>query len=293
MTEREPTTPWVTASRKKAEEWKLVLTAAGIPSTIEKTSVGWALVFAWSDQDRVTRELTDFQQEQQELEAAAANGAGYVEYGRTYAGILIAACFLGFYLVTGPRNPAVIWFREGSASAAAIIAGETWRTITALTLHADAPHVLGNAASCAVFVTALCRQLGPGVGSWLVLLAGAIGNAINALAHGTHHSSVGASTALFGAIGIMVGLQVATRRRRLTRRSRPWVPVAAGLALLAMLGTGRNADIAAHFFGFAAGIPLGVAAALVTRRPARAAVQWPLALTGAATVVGAWMLALA
>jgi len=292
MTEREAKTPWVTPSRRKAEEWKLVLTAAGIPSTIEKRPVGWALVYAWSDEDRVARELTGFQEEQAQVEAAAASGATYVEYGRTYAGILIAACFLGFYLVTGPRNPAVIWFREGSASAAAIMAGETWRTITALTLHADPPHVLGNAASCAVFVTAVCRQLGPGVGSCLVILAGAIGNAINAFAHGAHHTSVGASTALFGAIGIMVGLQVATRRRRLIRRSRPWVPVAAGLALLAMLGTGRNADIAAHFFGFAAGIPLGMAAALVTRRPARGAVQCSLSFAGAAAVIGSWVLAL-
>src|SRR2546430_9329762 len=53
-----------------------------------------------------------------------------------------------------------------------MMAGEWWRAVTALTLHADAPHLLGNALASALLVTAVCQQLGPGVGLWLVLLAG-------------------------------------------------------------------------------------------------------------------------
>jgi len=289
MTDREPRSLWVAPSRREAEDWTLVLTAAGISSKIEKTQGGWALVVAWRDEERATRELAAFQEENR---AESESTAGGLEYGRSYAGFTIAACFLGFYFITGPRNPAITWFRLGSASAEAILAGEIWRAVTALTLHADPPHVLGNAASCAVFVTALCRQLGPGLGSVLVLLAGAIGNAMNALAHGGHHTSIGASTAVFGAIGIMAGLQFTTRWRRVSRRPRPWVPLAAGLALLAMLGTGANADVAAHLFGFVAGVPLGSTAAVALRRPPRQAVQWPLALTAATITVGSWLMAL-
>jgi len=289
MTDREPRSLRVTPSRREAEDWTLVLAAAGISSKIEKTQSGWALVVEWRDEERATREITAFQEENRAVSESIAPG---LEYGRSYAGFTIAACFLGFYFITGPRNPAITWFRLGSASAEAILAGEIWRAATALTLHADPPHVLGNAASCAVFVTALCRQLGPGLGSSMVLLAGAIGNVMNAFAHGGHHTSIGASTAVFGAIGIMAGLQFTTRWRRVSRRPRPWVPLAAGLALLAMLGTGENADVAAHLFGFVAGVPLGATAAVALRRPLRQAVQWPLALTAAIIIVGSWLMAL-
>jgi rhomboid protease GluP len=96
---------------------------------------------------------------------------------------VIAALLVGFFAVTGPRGPNV-WFDQGSASARLILSGEVWRTVTALTLHADLAHVLSNALACLVFVTAVAWWLGPGVGTWLVLLAGAGGNALTALAHG-------------------------------------------------------------------------------------------------------------
>jgi hypothetical protein len=38
------------------------------------------------------------------------------------------------------------------------IAGEWWRTVTALTLYADAPHVLGNAAASVVLVGAVSQN---------------------------------------------------------------------------------------------------------------------------------------
>ena len=63
--------------------------------------------------------------------------------------------------------------------------------VTALTLHADLAHVLANALACVLLVTAVGRSLGAGVGLWLMLLAGAGGNALTALAHGAHHISGG------------------------------------------------------------------------------------------------------
>jgi rhomboid protease GluP len=59
-----------------------------------------------------------------------------------------------------------------------------------------------------VLIGAACDQLGPGVGLWLVLLAGTAGNALTAVAYGTQHNSVGASTAMFGAIGILAATRI-------------------------------------------------------------------------------------
>ena len=75
-----------------------------------------------------------------------------------------------------------------------ILAGELWRAVTALTLHADHAHLLSNAIACALFLSVVCGALGAGVGSALVLLAGAGGNLANALLHGSHRVSVGAAT---------------------------------------------------------------------------------------------------
>jgi membrane associated rhomboid family serine protease len=289
MTDTETPRPWIASSREQADEWALVLTAAGISHHVERTPAGWAVIIAWHDRDRAAAELAQFARENPvEIEPVPERQ----EYGRTPAGILLAAALLAFYAVTGPRAAGSLWFRAGSADAGKILAGEAWRTVTALTLHADMAHVVGNVASCVVFVTAACRELGPGLGLWLVLLAGAAGNGLTAVVHVAPHSAVGASTALFGALGILAGLQCGTRRRRRTPKPRAWVPLAAGLALLALLGTGENADVAAHLFGFAAGVPLGAVTGLLTLRPLRGSLQRTLTVAAAGVIAGCWTVAL-
>jgi membrane associated rhomboid family serine protease len=101
------------------------------------------------------------------------------------------------------------------------------------------------------------------------VLAGTLGNLLNALAHlamNGGHLSVGFSTAVFGAAGALAGLKAASgdgdfRPGAMVGRNmgRGWLPpVAAGLALVASLGTaGDNTDIGAHVFGLLAGLGLG------------------------------------
>jgi len=89
---------------------------------------------------------------------------------------------------------------------------------------------------------------------------GALGNLVNAGLQSPTHSSVGASTAVFGAVGILAALSMVRYGRNLRRR---WMlPVAAALALLALLallGTeGKNSDLGAHLFGFIYGGCLGL-----------------------------------
>ena len=119
------------------------------------------------------------------------------------------------------------WFERGSADADRILHGELWRTVTALTLHADLAHVLSNAIGITVFLGALSSIMGPGLSSALVLLAGAGGNLANALIHGSSHVSIGASTSVFGAVGMLGGLGLARRGRK-------------KVAAAPRLGTGRR-----------------------------------------------------
>jgi hypothetical protein len=68
------------------------------------------------------------------------------------------------------------------------------------------------------------------------------------------------------------------------------MPLGAGIALLALLGTSERADLLAHFTGFVVGIPLGAWTARMPRPGRRTQVL--LAVGSAALVAGSWALAL-
>jgi len=278
----------VTPERHRADEWAVVLAAGCIPHRLRPRLDGWALIVAARDAE-VARETLDAY-DRENIANTSDVGADAVApvRGAAAVGVAIGLLLIGFFAVTGTRASGSVWFERGGAVAERIIAGEWWRTVTALTLHADAPHVVGNAAASVLLVGAVSHQLGPGVGLWLLLLSGAGGNALTAVAHGAHHDSVGASTAMFGAIGILAATRVVSRGRRPAAR-KLWMIVAASLALLALLGTSPNADLLAHLFGLLLGGALGLAAASTLRRPLRPPAQWALAVAVLVLVVGAWL----
>ncbi|MGE4554343.1 MAG: rhomboid family intramembrane serine protease, partial [Desulfovibrionaceae bacterium] len=212
--------------------------------------------------------------------------------------LLAMLALVGFHFYVqaphpGPGPAPEVWLDAGTAQAGRILQGQWWRLVTALTLHADAAHVLGNAVFGGLFAGLLCRRVGSGLGWLLILLAGAAGNGCNALVAAPWHDSLGFSTALFGAAGALSGLNL--RRGSLSRAA---APLAAALGILAMLGAGGEdpglIDLGAHGFGLAAGLGLGAGAGFVLRRrglPGRAA-DAVLGLLALGMVVGCWGLAL-
>ena len=164
--------------------------------------------------------------------------------------------------------------------------------MTALTLHADVAHVLSNGIAAALFLSAVSSIVGAGLGGALVLLAGAGGNLVNALLHGSAHVSVGASTAVFGAIGLLGSLGLARRRRSALSRWRAWLPVAAALALLGMLGSsGQRVDIWAHLFGLLVGAALGIIIGLLAPRAPGLRIQCACGTATVITLIYCWTLA--
>ena len=154
---------------------------------------------------------------------------------------------------------------------------EFWRAATALTLHADDSHLFSNLGFGLLFLIPLCRRAGLGFGLLLTLLAGLFGNAANSLVKEAHTISIGFSTALFGAVGALCALSAADSFRHMPPFSRtgrraglPFLqtvrrlfpPVAAGMALLGILGGGGEikTDYSAHILGFCAGLALAAAA---------------------------------
>jgi len=282
----------IAPDRRTAEEWVLVLVAEGIEGGLLWVEGRIAVVAPAEDVERSRPLLDAFEGEQRAAREDAAVPAP-PEWGPSQVGVILAAGILFFFFQTGLRDPSVAWFARGSARSGAILGGELWRTITALTLHADLIHAVGNAIACLLFVGALGRALGPGATAVLLVLAGAAGNTLTAAMRGPGYDSVGASTAVFAAVGALASLAVARRRRvPRARRWRDFAPLAAGLGILAMLGTGEDSDVWAHFFGLVSGGALGAAAATLSRPPGGRA-QAVLCVLAAAALVAAWARALA
>jgi membrane associated rhomboid family serine protease len=139
------------------------------------------------------------------------------------------------------------------------------------------------------------------VGGLALLLSGISGNLLSALFYGTDHRAVGASTALFGALGLLSALAVSRRVRAIGNGGtgsvgghpwRAWIPLGAGLALLGVLGAGKRADLVAHLFGLLAGLSIGALLSLALPRRAGGAVQWVCGALCVALVVAPWIAAL-
>ena len=277
----------VAPTSSQADEWALVLTAAGIPNSVEPEDRGWAVLAAPDDALRAHTVLAAYDEERRD--DARPLPITIDEPYPWMSGVALALLMLWFFGVTGTAAARSPWFEPGSAIAGRIVAGELWRAVTALTLHVDVVHVAGNAVAVAVLLPTIVQRFGAGGALWLLLLAGGIGNVLAAAAHDPLHRAVGASTAAFGAIGILVALRIIPGGSP-TRRTR-WTAAVAGVLLLVMLGTAPNADLTAHAFGLLAGVAIGFVAGIALRRRPGAIVQWILGALAALTVAGCWRLA--
>ena len=277
-----------------AREHGLVVGAMALPYWIERADGEWVLLVEEKSIDLVRQELDAFEAEEKEKPPARALLPA--EKIPTFSLYVAGWLLIAFYLVQ--RRMGESWMDSGAADNWAILHGQWWRTITALTLHADGPHLLANLATGLLFAAFVIPRLGSG-GAWLaILLSGAIGNAVNAWGYrNVPHSTIGASTACFGALGLLVGLEFAARWREPDRRN-SWqlvLPIGAGLALLAYLGVGdegKTIDYMAHGWGLIAGILEGIAASVLQMKE-RMTAPWQR-LAGAVTLAllaVSWVLA--
>jgi rhomboid protease GluP len=186
------------------------------------------------------------------------------------------------------------WLDAGSLDARTGGGGEWWRAVTSLTLHLDQAHLLGNLLF-GVGIGALAgRAFGPGVAWASILAAGAAADYLDMLISPPAHRAAGASTAVFAALGLLVGF---AWRHGLTLREQfkyRWGPLFAGLCLLALLGAGdEHVDVLAHALGFGSGTALGwIYSRLGVPRNRSARLQICAGAASLVLIVLAWLLAL-
>jgi membrane associated rhomboid family serine protease len=269
-------------------ELALVLLAVGIPHELVEGAGGSRLLVPASRLAASRDQLARF---------AAENRAGRrvddALEPRSHPGAGVAAwvAVLGVaFVCERMQSLGLDWWGAGLADASRIRAGAWWRALTALTLHDDFAHLAGNLVFGALFVGALCPVAGTGLALAAVLLSGTLGNLLNAALQPDGHRSLGASTAVFGALGLLAALQWRRRARRRSGALRRWTPVVAALLLLGYLGaSGVRVDVLAHVTGLLCGLALGVALEPGLDGPlARPGVQRLLGSAALALVLVAW-----
>jgi len=284
-------------SRQQAEQWSFVLGAVNIPSAIVFEKYSWVVKVSPIHEQRALREIAAYMEENRNWPSHRLKKIIPLPVLTKYhpPTILLMGGLIIFYVITGPWTEGNTWFSQGAVDGRQILQhGQWYRLVTGLTLHADIVHISGNVLIGGVLVHFLCRLLGLGLGLFLVLSTGTMGNFINVLFQDTSHRSVGFSTAIFGTIGVLSAYQAVSKRTSGIKEI--LLPLGAGAALLAFLGVGGpKTDLGAHFFGLLSGAVIG--ALLIFLPPQRELIkkttlQTSLFTASLAAVVICWWLAL-
>ena len=273
-TDENASTPWeelvevgVFPSLEQAHEHGLVILAMGEACWVAKFEdhEGYSLLVEPTVTGRVSRELRDYDQEQDIPAPKTRRPQEIFRYpaGWDVAGIWVFCVLMVFFWQN--KDP-MLAERASSSSIGLIRNLEWWRPFTALFLHADPQHLMGNILSGLLFGTLVSRSLGPWRGWALILASGTAGNTITSIVtYPESFVSLGASTAVFGALGILSGLGFSAMRQSRLRLplAKTTAPIIAGVVLLGMMGgggPGGNTDVLGHIFGFCSGLAIGLIA---------------------------------
>jgi len=277
--------------RQRCRHWPLVLSAREIPWQLDTAGDAWRLLVPAPQLAVALEQLELYERENRNWPPPLPQRPPlYDNQLPTLAGFALLA---GFSLYAGVSRPD--WKLLGSADASRILSGEWWRALTALTLHADWLHLAGNVVFGLLMVTRLARELGSGVAWLLVIACGTAGNLLNAWLQNSGYRSIGASTAVFAAVGLLAALNLVRYRKPLWKR---WaLPLAGAAGLLAMLGSGgegSRTDLGGHLFGLISGLIGGLATSRLLLRHGRPS-SWVNRVSGllaGGLIVAAWYLAL-
>lgn len=246
-----------------AREYGLVLAAVGIECEIVEDAEGLLLAV----------EPASARQARTELELYAEENRGWRRPEELPLAIseswpaVVTWCLVLFttHMFSLQRAFGLDWWNRGGGRAEGVREGEWWRTITALGLHADGMHLVGNLGFGALFIALVAEMLGTGLGLFAVVGAGALANLANSWLQDPSFRSIGASTAVFAALGLLGGHRWQQRALVRSLRRASWIPLLAAAFLLAYLGAGgtremgveHRIDVGGHALGFGVGALLG------------------------------------
>ena len=291
--------------RADCDERALVLAAIGIAATIHYDGLQYTLEVDAADAARATTQLGQYELERRPPPPPLPPPP---RYPYAWVGCVgYAATLLGIGLAVSNGVWRLDAFELGALDAGRVQHGQWWRAWTALTLHLDGAHLTANLVAGVWFCYLAAAQVGSG-SAWLLIVTGAAcANLLEGLSGPPGHLSVGASTAVFTALGLLAAHSWRLRSSYTQRWAVRWAPLVGGIVLLGWFGSGggggdgdvdaaaaTQVDVVAHATGFLVGGVLGALAArpalqrLLDRVP-----QWISGLAALGSIAIAWCCALA
>ncbi len=273
-------------NQHQAHIYTLVLEAKNIDHRCIKSSTGWQILVRPHQLPYARQQIETYLSEN--INASLPLHSPQITENN-YSMIWIAVILIAIHWAVESGADKKIIIQNLGALSEAILKGQFFRCLTALTLHSDAAHLSANLAGLMLFGTLLCRRTGTGVGWFLILIGGSFGNFLNALLHQTSHLSIGASTAVFSCIGSLCANSTKHFSHITSRKLKSLLPLGAGFALLAFLGANPETDVIAHFFGFTSGFVISLAWISVFPQMFQIKSQWSLAALSTVAMLAAWL----
>ncbi|MDA8142278.1 MAG: rhomboid family intramembrane serine protease [Desulfobacteraceae bacterium] len=266
--------------------YSLVLSSSAIAFRAYVQESGWCIEVPVHQRREALRAVRLYLQENPPKRAAKPQPK--MEHPGSTSAIFAALILLSVQLAVATEPHPQDLMAAFGADAGKILNGELYRCVTALLLHHGWPHLTANAVAVLLFGTFAVRLYGWGMAWLLMLLCGALGNYLAAVWYGGLHLSVGASTAIFGGVGLCAAAAFWRQLKSETQPWRAWLPLAAGLALVGWLGTGPQADLVAHMTGFLSGLLIGGLWGWKVKRLPSGRVQTAAVGIVAGVVLGSW-----
>ncbi len=236
--------------------YSLVLSAADITHRIQYISADHIEIYtACRQQERALYEIAAYERENRNW-PPVPQVHSFIPTFRAMSAVVIG-CLVFMYGLSGEWHPESFWFQKGAGDSSAIIDNlQLYRLVTALTLHADIVHLMGNCFLGVFLLHFFFHLTGNGIGLAAMLLTASMANLINVLIRDQNHMFVGFSTSIFSVIGMLCTISFALQTKRISLHF--FMPIMSGLALLAFLGaSGERTDLGAHLFGLLCGLVFG------------------------------------
>ena len=287
--------------RRPSDERAFVLSAVGIQSAVTSAGSSFILWVSEADALQALAHLRQYDTENRPLPPPPPPPRLYPNAWVGCVGYVV--CLMGVAYMISAGLVRLDAFGLGDLRVTSVRSGQLWRAWTALTLHLDGGHLAANLGAGAWFGYLAGRQIGVG-SAWLLIVTGAaLANLTEGFLAPAGYVSVGASTAVFTALGLMSAYSWRERYQLPQRWARRWGPLVAGIIMLGWTGSGgssedgtqavSNVDLYGHLAGFIMGILLGATAALPRwRRLLDRIPQWAAGAVAAGSIAIAWTCAL-
>ncbi len=161
---------------------------------------------------------------------------------------------------------------RGISDASLVLKGEWWRLFTALSLHGDAKHVLGNLISGFFVLNLLSLRIPLSRLATPLLIFSALANGLVSLTMQENFRSLGFSTFVFTSLGALSSIEFRLMPKEFHGLHRRFAPLFGAILLAVFMGLGENSDIFAHGYGFILGLVVGYL-------PKRKSLQWGISFT--------------